>query len=81
MTVEKSTKLAPKIYGINEVPPDNNLLNKRPKFSEDFQNQILANISKRREYNDPRHRFLLRIPHEDEMKVRFESRFENANLK
>lgn len=74
-------KIKQKVYGVNETPPDYSLLNKRPRFSEHFQKEIMRNISRKRRYDDPRHRFLLRIPNEDEMNVRFESRFENANLK
>lgn len=70
-----------KIYGINEVAPDYHLLNKRPKFSNHFHKEIIAKISKKRRYDNPNHRFTLRLPPEEEMKVRFESRFENANLK
>lgn len=76
-----SQRVSRKVYGINEIAPDFNLLNKRPHFSENFQHEILSNISKKRDYNKAIHRFLLRIPPEEEMKVRFESRFENANLK
>lgn len=70
-----------KVYGINEIAPDYNLLNKRPNFSKLFQKEIMAKITRKRRYDNPRHRFKLRIPPEEEMKVRFESRFENANLK
>jgi hypothetical protein len=69
-----------KNYGINETPPDFKLLNKKHKFNEDFENQIMRNISKQKRYDNPMNRFKLKIP-EEEMVVRFESRFENANLK
>ena len=41
----------------------------------------MHNIHKRKRFDNEKQRFLLRIPNDDEMKVRFESRFENANLK
>ena len=69
-----------KEYGINETAPDYNLLNRRPKFSNHFQKEIISKISKKRRYDNPNHRFTLTIPPEDEMLVRFESRFEGANL-
>lgn len=42
---------------------------------------MVSKISQKRRYNNPNHWFTLKIPPEEEMKVRFESRFENANLK
>ena len=40
----------------------------------------MMSISKQRRYDNPMHRFKLKVP-EEEMVVKFESRFENANLK
>ena len=66
---------------MNEVPPRESLLNKKPTFSKEFKKEIMQNITKKKRYDNTHHRFLLRIPNDDEMKVRFESRFESGNLK
>ena len=78
-TIKK--KKIEKIYGMNETPPDLRLLNKRPKFTENFQSQIMSKITPKRRYGNPNHNFTLKMPPEEELKVRFESRFENGNLK
>lgn len=79
-SVSKNKK-AQRTYGVNETPPDLRLLNKRPKFSKDFQSQIISKITPQRRYGNPHHSFTLKMPPEEDLKVRFESRFENGNLK
>ena len=58
-----------------------NCLINRPVFSEKFQAEIVSKISRKRRYDDLRNKTLLKIPPADELKLRFESRFENGNLK
>ena len=79
--LKSKSKKIEKIYGVNETPPDLRILNKRPKFSQDFQSQIISRITPKRRYGNPNHSFTLKMPPEEELKVRFESRFENGNLK
>jgi cytosolic carboxypeptidase protein 2/3 len=47
-------------------------------ISSNRSSRILLN---KRRFDNSKYKFFLRLPDENEMKVRFESRFENGNLK
>jgi hypothetical protein len=47
----KSFKHKEKVYGINEVEPDYDLLNKRPQFNDKFNQEVMSKLTRKRRYD------------------------------
>ena len=73
-------------YGINESPTDIKLLNRQQKLKDIVNKSIIKSVwlnfkAKRDFHSKSNRRYLLNLPKDDEIPVKFESRFENGNLK